>query len=97
MSSEVIFFSEVSQAIGQVGQAIGKSRNDVTYTNFNIKAVGVTEVIEKVNSTSQVVRIIDGDDQLKKHDVPNNSRYRFAAFNQEHLTIHIQSWQIARK
>ena len=28
----------------------------------------------------QVVRIIDGDDELKKnHDVPNNSRYRFAA------------------
>ena len=46
---------------------ISHYRNDVTYKNFNCKAVEVTEVIEKSIPRNQVVRIIDGDDELKKH------------------------------
>ena len=38
------------------------------YTNFNCKATEVTEVNSKKSiPRSQVVRIIDGDDELKKH------------------------------
>ena len=46
VSSEVIFLSEVSRAIDLKAEMT----NDVTNTNFNCKAVEVTEVIEKVNS-----------------------------------------------
>ena len=44
VSSEVFFF--------EWGKSLNwpKSRNDVKYTNFNCKAVEVTEVIEKVNT-----------------------------------------------
>ena len=38
------------------------------YINFNCKAIEVTEVNSKKSiPRSQVVRIIDGDDELKKH------------------------------
>ena len=41
------------------------SKNDVTYTNFNCKAVEVTKC--QFQEWTQVVRIINGDDELKKH------------------------------
>ena len=52
------------------------------YTNFNCKAVEVPG-IEEVNSKNSGRRNHRWrrDDELKKHDVPNNSRYRFAATN----------------
>ena len=45
------------------------SRNDVTHTNFNCEAIVVREKVNSKKSIprSQVVRIIDGDDELKKN------------------------------
>ena len=56
MSSGVDILNEVSHAIDL------KSRNDVTQTNFNFKAVEVTEVIEKV----KVIRNKNLLDEVKK-------------------------------
>ena len=50
--------------------------------NFNCIAVEVTEIVKPM-----AAGIIDGDDELKKHDVPNNSRYRFAAIKQKQKNI----------
>ena len=35
--------------------------------------------LEKSIPRSQVARLIDGEDELKKHDVPDSSRYRCTA------------------
>ena len=60
MSSEVIFVSEVSHAIDL------KAEQMTSDTNFDCKAIEVTEVNSKKSiPRSQVVRIIDGDDELK--------------------------------
>ena len=76
MSSESIFI-EVSLAID-----LTADKNDVTHTNFNCKAVEVTEVIEKVNSKKSGRKNHRRRRRIKKnHDVPNNSNYRFAAIN----------------
>ena len=56
MSAEVDILNEVSHAIDL------KSRNDVTQTNFNFKAVEVSEVIEKV----KVIRNKNLLDEVKK-------------------------------
>ena len=71
MSSDVIYLSEVSHAIDLKDYP---RTNDVTHTNFNCKAVEVNEI-----DLTMVARIIDGDELKKTHDVPNNSRYCFAA------------------
>ena len=63
MSSEVKFLSDVSHAIDP------KSRNDVMNTNFNRRALEVTKSLKKSIPRSEVVRIIDGDDELKKHSM----------------------------
>ena len=56
-----------------------KSRtNDVTYTNFNCKAVEVT-AIGKVNSKKSGRKINRWRRRIKKHDVPDSSRYRCTA------------------
>ena len=53
------------------------------HKNFNCKAVEVTEVIEKVNSKKSGRKNHRWRGQIKKHDVPNNSHYRFVAINKE--------------
>ena len=75
MISEVIFLSEVNHAIDP------KTRNYVQHTNFNCKTE-VTEVIEKVNSNKSYRKNHQWRLRIKKnHNVPKNSRYRFAAIN----------------
>ena len=58
MSSEVI--------IGELSQTIELKANDLKHTSFNCKAVKSLESLKKSIPRSQVVRIIDGDDELKK-------------------------------
>ena len=60
MSSEVHFLSEKSRN----GP---KSINDVTYTNFDFKAVEVNEVIEKVNSEKSGRKNHRWRRRIKKH------------------------------
>ena len=74
MSSEVIFVSEVSHAIDLKAEMTSD-------TNFNCKAIEVTEVNSKKSGRKnhRWRRRIK-----KKHDVPNNGRYRFAAINKTH-------------
>ena len=72
VSSEAIYLSEVSHAIDLKEQQM-TSRTQIL-TAKQKKSLKF--------KNSMVARIIDGDDELKKkHDVPNNSHYRFVAIN----------------
>ena len=70
MSSEVNFLSEVSHAIDLKAETTSRTQT------LTLKAIEVT----KVNSKKSGRKNHRWRRRIKKnHDVPNNSRYRFAA------------------
>ena len=66
------FLSEVSHAIELRAEKM-TSRN---------KILTATQRLLKLKK-SMLARIIDGDEQFKKNDVPKDSHYRFEAINQK--------------
>ena len=68
MSSEVIFLSEVSQAIDLKAEMTSRTQILIAKSLKLIPRSQFQEVNSKKSiPRSQVVRIIDGDDELKKH------------------------------
>ena len=71
MSSEVIFVSEVSHAIDLKAEMTSDTQILTAKQKKSMKSIPRTQFHEvnfkKSISRSQVVRIIDGDDELKKH------------------------------